>query len=131
MRNRAASRKCNWNERTTWVARKCCIYGVFCASFAPEGTLHNVADCLAGRFAVAENRVHLLGDGQLDASFPGQCEKSGSGAHTLGHHAHTRKNFGERAALAKFDADVTVAAERAGAGEHKVTETCQTAERFR
>src|SRR5579863_10106933 len=87
-----------------------------------ETAIHELADGFAGRAALGEHGMHLLGDGHLDARGPRQRQGRRRCADAFGHHAHAGEDLGERAALAEFDADGAIAAERAGGGEYEVAE---------
>ena len=50
--------------------------------------------------------------------------------HAFGHHLHAGHDFGNRPAVRQLDADVPVAAERAGARQHEIAEPAQSGERL-
>src|SRR5712692_974647 len=100
------------------------------ALFVFEPPLHQLADSLARRAALIKHGVHLLGDGHLDPRFARQLHRSGSSAHTFGHHAHRADNLIEPAALAQLHAHGAVAAERAGARQHQIAHAGQPRESF-
>ena len=59
----------------------------------------------------------------------GQCQRGLRRAHTLSHHLHARQDVVQGTTVGQLDADVTVAAERAVAGEHEIAEPGQPGER--
>ena len=69
------------------------------------------------------------GDRQLDAVSGAELERGLRRAHAFGDHALPAQHVVERAAAPELDADLTVAAAMAGAGEHEIAEPAQAGQR--
>jgi hypothetical protein len=95
--------------------------------FVAAWTGHEFADGLLGALVVVEDGVDLLGDGHLDGVACGKAEGGGGATNAFGYLAvEAGDDVGKLAAATEFDADGTVARERAGAGEDEVADAGET-----
>jgi len=119
-----ASRTCNWNLRTmrqllTLRFPSFRLWFNLGGSFATLRALHNVADSLTGALPVVQNGGDLVGYGSSTLASRARARRAAVVPTTLGNHPHACEDFRQRAAPAKLETHLAIAAQRAGAGQNR------------
>ena len=99
--------------------------------FVLAGAEHEFSDGFAGILAVVEDQFHLLGDGHFDVVLAGEAEGGAGGADTFSDFAaEALEDLRQLAAFSERFSDGAITTERAGAGEHEVSDAGEAGESF-
>src|ERR1700722_13097721 len=99
--------------------------------FAFAAARHQFMDGFTRSFALAEDGVHLLGDGHFHSAGTRQADRRGGGENSFCDCAvHACDNFSELASAAEFHAHAAVARQASGAGENQIAQAGEACHGF-
>src|SRR5690348_9440135 len=89
--------------------------------FTLKRALHDATDGIARRFSLVQDSVNLFSYWQFQARLAGNSHKRPGGPHAFRDHFHACQGLAKRAAFAKLDPHMPIAAQSACAGQDQVS----------
>ena len=102
----------------------------FSFGLAAQASAHKPLNRLPGSPAPIEDRIHLCRNGQIHAVAGGKFHCGGGSFYTFCDHRCGVQNTVQFQARRKFETNLAVSAQIAGAGQNQVTQARQTRERL-